>query len=45
MGSLAELFSEGKSGSFFYFSNDGRYLIKTRECELDGQWRRRRRKD
>ena len=29
MGSLAELFSEGKSGSFFYFSNDGRYLIKT----------------
>jgi len=29
VGSLAELFSEGKSGSFFYFSNDGRYLIKT----------------
>ena len=29
MGSLSELFSEGKSGSFFYFSNDGRYLIKT----------------
>ena len=29
MGSLAELFSEGKSRSFFYFSNDGRYLIKT----------------
>ena len=22
MGSLSELFSEGKSGSFFYFSND-----------------------
>ena len=29
IGSLSELFSEGKSGSFFYFSNDGRYLIKT----------------
>ena len=29
MGSLAELFSEGKSKAFFYFSNDGRYLIKT----------------
>jgi Ca2+-binding EF-hand superfamily protein len=29
LGSLSELFSEGKSGSFFYFSNDGRYLIKT----------------
>ena len=29
LGSLAELLSDGKSGSFFYFSNDGRYLIKT----------------
>jgi len=29
LGSLTELFSEGKSGSFFYFSNDALYLIKT----------------
>lgn len=29
LGSLSELFSEGKSGSFFYYSNDARYLIKT----------------
>ena len=29
MAVVAELFSEGKSGSFFYFSNDGKYLIKT----------------
>ena len=29
MGSLSELFSEGKSGSFFYFTNDGAYVIKT----------------
>ncbi|KAL1495262.1 hypothetical protein AB1Y20_017122 [Prymnesium parvum] len=29
LGSMSELFSEGKSGSFFYFSNDGNYMIKT----------------
>lgn len=27
--SLSELVSEGKSGSFFYFSSDGRYMVKT----------------
>ena len=29
LGSLSELLSEGRSGSFFYFSNDALYLIKT----------------
>ena len=29
LGALSELFSEGKSRSFFYFSHDGRFLIKT----------------
>ena len=28
MGSLSELMSEGKSGSFFYYSNDALYMIK-----------------
>merc|ERR1712196_761473 len=27
--SLAELSSEGKSGAFFYYTSDGRYVIKT----------------
>ena len=27
--SLSELVSEGKSGSFFYFSYDQRYMVKT----------------
>lgn len=29
MSSLTELSSTGKSGSFFYFSEDGRYMLKT----------------
>lgn len=29
LASLSELCSEGKSGAFFYYSADGRYLIKT----------------
>ena len=29
LGSLSELFSDGKSGSLFYFSHDALYLIKT----------------
>lgn len=27
--SLAELFSSGKSGSFFYYTSDGKFLLKT----------------
>lgn len=26
---LAELFSSGKSGSFFYYSADGKFMLKT----------------
>jgi len=26
---LAELFSSGKSGSFFYYTSNGRFLLKT----------------
>ena len=26
---LAELFSSGKSGSFFYYTSDGKFLLKT----------------
>jgi Ca2+-binding EF-hand superfamily protein len=29
LSTLSELVSEGKSGSFFYFTTDGRYMIKT----------------
>jgi Ca2+-binding EF-hand superfamily protein len=29
LSSLSELVSEGKSGSFFYFTHDGRYMVKT----------------
>ena len=29
MASFEELMSEGKSGSFFYHTEDGKYLIKT----------------
>jgi len=29
LSSLSELGSEGKSGSFFYFTTDGRYMVKT----------------
>jgi len=29
LSSLAELGSEGKSGSFFYFTSDGRFMVKT----------------
>lgn len=29
LSSLAELGSEGKSGSFFYFTSDGKYMVKT----------------
>eukprot|EP00917_Polyrhabdina_sp_WS-2016_P010840 GHVP01023803.1.p1 GENE.GHVP01023803.1~~GHVP01023803.1.p1 ORF type:complete len:497 (-),score=61.49 GHVP01023803.1:2516-4006(-) len=31
LSSLSELGSEGKSGAFFYYSADGRYIIKTLE--------------
>ena len=26
---LTELMSSGKSGSFFYYTNDGKYMLKT----------------
>lgn len=29
LSSLSELSSSGKSGSFFYFTDDGEYMIKT----------------
>ena len=29
MNSLSEFMSSGKSGSFFYYSMDGRYTLKT----------------
>ncbi|KAK8791945.1 hypothetical protein WA158_005322 [Blastocystis sp. Blastoise] len=29
LSTLSELCSEGKSGSFFYYSSDGRYMVKT----------------
>lgn len=29
IGSLSEMVSEGKSGSFFYFSQDARFMVKT----------------
>lgn len=29
---LSEQVSEGKSGSFFYWSQDGRYMVKVRHC-------------
>lgn len=29
LASLSELCSEGKSGAFFYYTADGRFLIKT----------------
>ncbi len=29
MFSLEEQCSAGKSGSFFYYSNDGKYMLKT----------------
>ena len=29
LSTLTELYSEGKSGSFFYYSSDGKYMVKT----------------
>lgn len=36
---LSEQVSEGKSGSFFYWSQDGRYMVKVR-WKGGGEWRR-----
>jgi len=33
---LSEQVSEGKSGSFFYWSQDGRYMVKVRELGREG---------
>ena len=34
LASLTEIMSEGKSGSFFYFSHDMRFMVKTISMEV-----------